>query len=266
MIVRIEILDFDRATLEAPTPKKTAWDNLVVSAKAQNPTLAVLSTVAWLSAHPEKTLSDLDRELRAQKVPLRLFGKKPSEESEQQVFVDPRDVTRQVGHLLMASCRPEEHADAEVEEHWPSIEDNYRVLDGDTGVAMTKVVTGRSRGMYEFENDAARDALREDIAHLKVGDEAPNNLMLITMNLIRIVEAPRDVGMSMEEHINRVTEAYTASTGKRPSTAVVGMRPEGPVIAFKTAEGDAFLTDVGVVITHKEDGQQSTFCVSLREL
>ncbi len=265
MIVRIEILDFDRETFEAPTPKRTAWDNLVISAKAQNPTLAVLSAVAWLNANPDSTLSNLDIELRAKSIPLRLFAKKFASESED-VFVDPRDVTKKVGHLLMASCRPEELANREVMQNWPSIEENYRALDGDTGVAITTLVTGRKRGMYEFEDDASRDALREEIAHLKPGDEAPTNLMLITMNLIRIVEAPADPGMSMEEHIDRVVQSYKASTGKSPSTAVVGMRPEGPVIAFKTAEGDAFLTDIGVVITHGDDGRQSTVCVSLRDL
>ena len=46
------------------------------------------------------------------------LGKKFASENED-VFVDARDVTRKVGHLLMASCRPEEVANKEVMENWP---------------------------------------------------------------------------------------------------------------------------------------------------
>ena len=212
-----------------------ALDNLRTISKTSNITLCVNAAMAWWKYNPGMKTTDLEKKLREENIDIYLISALHDYDKTKYRLSVPFEPESSGERLLILSARPKEYAMKELLEHASSYEENFSRLDEAGMMAPVGLKFSELENKLETDMDKLKDVFGELEVSITPLDEAFNNTL-----------------KEYKQKYNKEPEMAAHSINRHNGSFNMALVHEGKIIC-----------DIGLNITHNEEGEKVISYVSL---
>jgi hypothetical protein len=227
------------------TPTEIAWHNLTEISPIHHIELVISASTAWFRANPDKTVQDLEKQFRDNKLPVYLIakqGESPIIDGQPTTLTGingkPSQGDLELPYSLVYSCRPEKLALSELLENSTSYEENYEKL-ARTGVYQVNQPNTGDTSLTKPDPSLEKDVQTKALQNNDV-------ITMVSYNMVSLRLRKLSAQQVNDEMNHDISEA-TRLTGKPSEAKTIGRADDGSHILAHFIDGKV-ISEYGLMI------------------
>lgn len=231
-------LNFTKRGVSDQNHSANAWHNLTLATSINNMELINSSGLAWFRSNRDKTIQDLETQLRRERVNLYVIGAtaKKLEINGKTISLrylnQPHD-TKTPSYLLDYRCLPQMDMLAEFTRQDTSYNDNFTKLS--------------ETGIYDIEDETEHLSDQDVLDSNELSQMVERNLVTLQLKTLTQEE--------VNEEMNLDIQRAKIETGEDSKAMPIGQAKDGSVVLAHFVNGNV-ISQYGLMLCHGPDGKQ----------